>query len=143
MTLLVLDDHLLRDLLSDEISGTLRPLLRRNEPATTNLYYAQLCRSVVAARGCELTGSWSAERRRQLGAALTALPDDFTIVPMRALTFRMAELADAYRVSMLGAEAIAAAEYLGAPLCVSGGDDGPGMRAAAEAVGIKYRTISR
>lgn len=143
MTLIVLDDHLLRDLLSDEVTRTLRSLLKRNQPATTNLYYARLCRSVVAARGGQLTGSWTAERRRELGAALVALPDEFTIVPMRALAFRMAELADSHRLSMLGAEAVAAAEHLGSPLCVWEGDDGPGIRAAAAAVGIRYRVIAR
>jgi len=55
----------------------------------------------------------------------------------------MAELADSHRLSMLGAEAVAAAEHLGSPLCVWEGDDGPGIRAAAAAVGIRYRVIAR
>jgi hypothetical protein len=139
----VLDDHLLRDLLSDELSDTLTRVLGEHEPATTNLYYLRLCKSAVAARGGRLTGSWPVERRRALGRTLVALPEAIEIVPMRALAFQMAELADQHRVSTLGAEAVAAALHLDAPLCVWEGDDGAGIRTAAHAVGAVYRTISR
>ena len=47
------------------------------------------------------------------------------------------------RLSALGAEAAAAAEHVGAPLCVSANDDGPRIRAAVAAAGGDYRTISR
>ncbi len=143
MTRAVLDDHLLRDLLADDLSRQLRALLRTHEPATTNLYLLRLCRSVVSARGGTLTGGWASERRRQLGSRLLALPAEIEVVPMRSLAFRMAEIADAHRVSTLGAEAVASAEHLGAPLCVWDGDAGPGIRTAAAAVGARYRTISR
>jgi hypothetical protein len=139
----VLDDHLLRDLLSDEVSEHLTAVLVDHAPATTNLGYVRLCRSIVSARGGQLTGSWSSERRRALGRTLITLPETITIVPLRSLGFRMAELADTHRLSTLGAEAIAAAEHLAAPLLVWEGDDGPRIRAAAAAVGAGYRTISR
>jgi hypothetical protein len=143
MTQAVLDDHLLRDLLADEINHDLATFLVDREPATTNLYYARLCKSVVSARGGRLTGTWPAERRQALGRTLLALPERIAIAPMRMLAFRMAELADAHRLSTLGAEAVAAAEHFAAPLVVWEGDDGPGIRAAAAAVGASYRTISR
>lgn len=143
MTPALLDDHLLRDLLSGEPNEYLERLLSDHEPATTNLYYARLCKSVVSARGGRLTGSWTGERRRALGRTLLVLPEAIMVAPMRSLAFRMAELAEPYRLSTLGAEAIAAAEHLAAPLCVWEGDDGPGIRAAAGAVGAGYRTISR
>ncbi len=54
-----------------------------------------------------------------------------------------AELAGVYRVSTLGAEAIAAAENLDAALCVWSGDDGPGIRGAMDALGQDYRTVQR
>lgn len=60
---------------------------------------------------------------------------------MRDLAYRMAEIADAHSVSTLGAETAAAAEYLGATVCVWTGDDGPAVRAAVTAVGAAYRTI--
>lgn len=143
MTSAVLDDHLLRDLLSDDIGAALATVLAEHEPATTNLYYVRLCKSVVSARGGRLTGSWPAERRQALGRALLVLPDAVTVVPVRALGFRMAELADAHRLSALGAEAVAAAEHLGAPLVVWDGDDGPAIRAAATALGAGYQALSR
>lgn len=142
MTRALLDDHLLRDLLADDLSAELRSVLVDHEPATTNLYLYRLCKSVVSARGGALTGSWGVEQRRALGARLLTLPDGVKIVPIRALAFRMAELlADGHRISTLGAEAVAAAELLGAPLCVWAGDDGPGIRAATGWAGAEYRTI--
>ena len=139
----VLDDHLLRDLLADDISADLRRRLKTHEPATTNLYLVRLCRSVVSARGGALTGSWDADQRRALGARLTMLPQAIEVVPMRDLSYRMAELAVEHRLSTLGAEAAAAAEHLHGDLLVWEGDDGPVIRAAARAVGCGYRTIHR
>ena len=143
MSRAVLDDHLLRDLLADEVSAGLAQILADCEPATTNLYLVRLCRSVVTAGGGALTGSWPASARRELGRRLVTLPDTVEVVPMRTLAFRMAELADAHRLSTLGAEAAAAAEHLDAPLCVWAGDDGPRVRAAVVALGGDYRGISR
>jgi len=143
VTRILLDDHLLRDLLSDDLSEELGRLLADHEPATTNLYVLRLCKSVVSARGGALTGSWPGEQRRELGRRLLTLPEDVEIVPMRTLTYRMAEIADSQRVSTLGAEVVAAAEHLGAPLCVWEGDDSPGIRAAIAAVGASYHTIPR
>jgi hypothetical protein len=143
VTSALLDDHLLRDVLADDLSRTLRTLLRRHEPATTNLYLHRLCKSVVSARGGALTGAWPPEQRRELGRRLSSLPTEIQVVPMRTLAFRMAEIADAHRVSTLGAEAVAAAESLGGPLCVWEGDDGPRIRSAAVAFGVTYRALAR
>lgn len=142
MTRAVLDDHLLRDLLADEAGDDLARLLADHEPATTNLFYLRLCKSVVSARGGQLTGSWPIERRRDLGRVLVRLPEQIEVVPLQVLAYRMAELGDAHRVSTLGAEAVAAAEHLGAPLCVWEGDDGPGIRAAMASIGAPYRTFA-
>lgn len=143
MTRAVLDDHLLRDLLADDLPRSLRTLMRLHEPATTNLYLHRLCKSVVSSRGGALTGTWTPEQRRELGRRLLSIPDEIEVVPMRAIAFRMAEIADAHRVSTLGAEAVAAAKTLGGPLCVWAGDDGPGIRGAAAALGVSYRTLGR
>jgi hypothetical protein len=137
----VIDDHLLRDVLAAEQGRRLSRLVATNELVTTNLYYVRLCKSVVAARGGTLTGSWSRERRRELGRSLLELPESIEILPVRLIGYRMAELAESQRLSTLGAEAIAAAEHLGASLCVWDGDDSPGIREAARATGVTYRTI--
>jgi hypothetical protein len=143
VTRAILDDHLLRDLLADNVPTELGVILAEHEPATTNYYLYRLCKSVVSAAGGALTGAWSAEQRRALGSRLLAVPAGVEIVPVRTLAYRMAELSDGYRVSTLGAEAVAAAEYLDAPLHVWSGDDGPGIRAAMEALGQEYRTVQR
>ena len=142
MSRAVLDDHLLRDLLADTASTELTRILADHEPATTNLYLVRLCRSAVTGAGRVLTGAWPARARRELARRLVALPDDIAVVPMRAIAFRMAELVDAYRLSTLSAEAAAASEHLGAPVCVWVGDDGPRLRAAMASIGGEYRTIS-
>jgi hypothetical protein len=143
VTRAVLDDHLLRDLLADAVSPELDAVLPRYEPATTNHYLYRLCRSVASSAGGALIGAWGAEQRRALGARLVELPDHVEVVPMRTLAFRMAELSGPFSMSTLGAEAVAAAENLGAPLCVWSGDDGPRIRAAMAALGQEYRVVHR
>ena len=141
MTNVVLDDHLVRDLLANEIGPELRDILTTREPATTNLYYFRLCRSAVAARGGALTGYWPAEQRQALGRRLIELGDIVRVLPMQQLAFEMATHAAVYQLSALGAEAIVAAKHLGAPLCVSSSDIGPRMRAAADAEHIAYLAL--
>lgn len=143
MSRAILDDHLLRDLLADDASAGLVDLLGVFEPATTNLHLYRLSRSVAAAQGGALTGGWSAEHRRSLGAQLISLDDEIEIVPIRTIAFRMAEIAATHRVSTLGAECVAAAEHLDAPLCVWSGDDGPGIRTTMFDLGLDYRTVTR
>ena len=55
MSQVVIDDHLLRDVLAAEQGRGLSRLVAANELATTNLYYVRLCKSVVAARGGALS----------------------------------------------------------------------------------------
>ncbi len=125
------------------MSDDLADVLAGHQPATTNLYLYRLSKSVIAARGGALTGSWSSERRRALGAGLLNLPDSIELVPIRSISYRMAEIAADHRVSTLGAECVAASEHLAAPLCVWDGDDGPGIRAAMTSLDLDYRTIGR
>lgn len=143
MKKVVLDDHLLRDVLADELSPSLTRLLSTHDPSTTNLYLLRLCKSVVSARGGQLTGSWTPEQRLALGRKLVTVSSSIEIVPMQVLTMRMAEIANAHRVSSLGAEAVAAAEHQQGLLAVWVGDDGHGIRTAAKANRVAYRTINR
>ena len=139
----VLDDHLLRDLLADEPSAGLTRLLVNHQPCTTNLYLLRLCKSTVSAQGGQLTGSWSLDRRLALGRKLLEIDSEVEIMPMQTIAMRMAEIGNTQRVSTLGAEAIAASEYLKAVLVVWVGDDGLGIRTAAKAHGVAYRTIKQ
>jgi hypothetical protein len=139
----VLDDHLLRDVLTDRIGNDLAVLVSTHQLATTNLYLFRLCRSVVSARGGSLTPAWTDAQRAALSRTLLALPASIMVAPISPLAFRMAELADAHRLSTLGAEAVAAAQHLGAAIAVWRGDDGPGIRSAAEATGVPYLTVTQ
>ncbi len=143
MSRAVLDDHLIRDLLANDTSSGLEDILRNHQPATTNMYLLRLCRSVTTAAGGSLTGSWPLDAKRRLARELVSLPAHIEIVPMRTLALRIAELADDHKLSTLGAEAVAAAEHLNAPLCVWTGDDGPHIRAAMISLNSDYLTVSQ
>lgn len=111
---------------------------------TTNLFYARLCRSAAAERSTgRLLGDIPAEVQAQISAMLQLLPREIVIASMRELAWPMAQLAAGHRgLSLLGAEAVAAAVHLDATLCVRDKNDGPGIRAAAEALGVPYVTIT-
>lgn len=142
---MVVDDHLLRDLLVGDLPARLAELVGDGAVATTNLYYTRLCKSAAAARGSgRLVGGWPEPRRRALMGALVALPDDIITLPLRELAWSFAELsAPLGRLSLLGAEAAVAARALDAVLCVAADDEGPNIRAAAQAIGVGYAAIER
>ena len=139
----VLDDHLLRDWMVGRDPALLRAVAGE-EVATTNLWYARLCKSAARATGGALLADWEPDKRRALIAGLVALPDDIGIVPMRELAWSMGELvADHSGLSTLGAEAVAAAMRLDGRLLVSSRDDGPGVRRCCAALRIRYRALRR
>lgn len=143
MTAVLLDDHLLRDWLAGP-DPALRRAVARSAVATTNLWYARLCKSAAGQGGGALLGSWSAEEREALIAGLIALPENIEIVAMKELAWRMGQLVQAHlALSTLGSEAVSAAEHLGASILVSSRDDGPGIRRACSALRIRYRTLER
>ena len=143
MSHVVVDDHLLRDVLADRIPRALTRTLRTRNLATTNLYYHRLCRSATTGSGGALTGAWPRTERRALARLLMSLPDDIRVLPIRTISFTMAELAEDHGLSALGAEAVAAASILDAPLYVWDGDQEPRTRAAAIASGVRYVTVDR
>lgn len=136
---MIVDDHLLRSVLQGRIPPALALMLDDHVVATTNLFYARLCRSVAAA---QRRLGIDAGTLTELGIALSELPEPIRITPMRGLAWRMAAVVNQHRVSLLGAEAVVAAAHLDATLCVASTDDGPGIRAAAEAVGVPYVVIA-
>lgn len=142
MTVL-LDDHLLRDWMVGRDRALTRAVAGEGV-ATTNLWYARLCKSAARATGGALLADWADAKRRALIAGLVALPDDIAIVPMRDLAWSMGELiADHSGLSTLGAEAVAAAMTLEGRLLVSSRDDGPGIRRCCTALRIRYRALRR
>jgi hypothetical protein len=139
----VLDDHLLRDWMAQRDQALVDAVA--GEPvATTNLWYARLCKSAARSAGSALLRGWSVPDRRALIAGLIALPDDVDVVPMRDLAWTMAGLAaDHDGLSTLGSEAVAAVLSLGGRLLVSARDDGPGIRRCCGVLGVPYDTFPR
>jgi hypothetical protein len=139
----VLDDHLLRDWMAKRDSA-LAEAINGDQVATTNLWYARLCKSAARASSGALLQGWAVEERRALIAGLIALPDDVMVIPMRGLAWLMGELSNDHRgLSTLGAEAVAAAINTQGRLLVSARDDGPGIRQCCRTLGIGYDAVSR
>ena len=140
---IVLDDHLLRDWVARR-DDALQEAVNNEQVATTNLWYARLCKSAARAEGGALLSGWGTKERRALIASLVALPDDIVVVPMRRLAWRMGELAaDHTGLSTLGAEAVASALELDASVLVSARDDGPGIRQCCVTLGVRYEALPR
>lgn len=142
MTVL-LDDHLLRDWMVGA-DPDLRRAVRREALATTNLWYARLCKSAARAARGALIGDLPTAERQALVAGLVKLPDDITVVPMHDLAWRMGVLvSERTGLSTLGSEAVAAAEVLDARVLASSRDDSPGIRLTCEQLGLRYSTLTR
>ena len=141
--MVLLDDHLLRDWMVGPDTA-LRRAVGRNDLATTILWYTRLCKSAAGQSGGALLRAWDPAERNALVAALVALPDEFDVVPMRELAWRMGQLVSEHHgLSTLGAGAVAAAETLGAKLLVSSRDDSPGIRESCRALRLRYATLAR
>jgi hypothetical protein len=139
----VLDDHLIRDWLARR-DQALIDAVDGEQVATTNLWYARLCKSAARASGGALLGGWRRDERRTLIAGLVALPEDIVVIPMRQLAWKIGELiADHDGLSTLGAEAVASALELEAHILVSARDDGPGIRRCCSMVGVAYEAVPR
>lgn len=139
----LLDDHLLRDWMARRDEALVKAVAG-HEVATTNLWYARLCKSAARATGGALLGEWRDHERRALVAGLVALPDDIAVAPMRDLAWRMGELtAEHQGLSTLGAEAVAAAVVAEGRLLVSARDDGPGIRRCCDFMGVGYTALAR
>ena len=139
----ILDDHLLRDWMARR-DDRLVESIAGETVASTNLWYARLCKSAARASGGALLRDWSVAQQRALIAQLVALPSEIVVVPMRELAWRMGELTtDHNGLSTLGAEAVAAALELDAHLLVSSRDDGPGIRRCCATLGVTYHALDR
>ena len=147
--MLVLDDHLVRDLAAGELPDELDT---GDEFATTNLWLFRLA-SALAREGFGGSLSGGIKRldpdelarfRRELAERI----EQVSVVPMQQIVWSMAELQQRHheagrRLSAAMAEALAAAHFLGAAIAVAAADVGPNLRAAAESDGIAFQAIQR
>ena len=148
MATIVVDDHLLRDLLTAtrerDLGGVASAL------ATTGLWLFRLSSSFadprVAAKLSAPVAGLPDDLQERFRAQLVALPDDIELLPLRELAWLMAVLQHRHRalghhLSAAMAEALAAAHQLGAGIAVSAADVGPGLRAAVEHDGIAFHIL--
>jgi hypothetical protein len=143
---LIVDDHLLLRILLEDEPSELRP--DGGRVFTTGLWYHRLCRSL---RHRSVTGRFS----RALGGAdpavaattieaVTRLPDSIELLSLRELAWPMARLVDdGVRLNLMSLEALAAAQHLGAELCLAIADENPPLLAAAGARTTPVRLVDR
>lgn len=139
MATVVIDDHLLRDILT----GTRLPDLEgiATSLATTGLWLFRLSSAWAApdvvGKLTAPVAALSAGQQDLFRARLVALPDEIEVLPLRQLAWPMALLQHRHRsegrpLSAAMAEALAAAQTLGGAIAVSSQDVGPNLKAAAE-----------
>jgi hypothetical protein len=144
----VVDDHLLRDVLTGErrldLDGIATGL------ATTGLWLFRLSSSLadprVTAKLSAPVMGLPAERQAQFRAHLASLPEEIRVLHPRRLAWPMAELQQRHRalghhLSAAMAEALAAAHQLDAEIAVSRHDVGPGLRATADHDDIGFHVL--
>ncbi len=147
--MLVIDDHLLRDVLAGERPTDLGGL-GAGGLATTGLWLFRLSASfadpTVSGKLSAPVAGLPEELQARFRADLVALPAEITVLSLRDLAWPMAELQLHHRaagrpLSPAMVEALAAAHHLHAGIAVSKADVGPKLRAAARADHISFHTI--
>ncbi len=141
---LLIADHLLLRLLLDDEPVDLRQ--RNGRLVTTGLWYHRLCRalsiSTVSGAMSRMLGSADPILGARAVAAMTELPDDIGLASLRDLAWPMAHLLDVgVRLNLMSLEALAAAEWYDAEICLAVADANPQLIAAASLRGVPLRLV--
>ena len=138
---LVIDDHLLLDVLAGIPAGAVANELERGGVFTTSCWYYRLGRAVVAGSGAgSLSGRLQAlgdAKRRDVLAALQDLPQEMGLITPRVAVPVMLALRVRRSLNMLNAEALAIALLVEGTLVVS--TDSPILRSSAADLRIEYQ----
>jgi hypothetical protein len=146
---IVVDDHILRDLLAGERSPDLDGLASEGV-ATTGLWlfrlYSSFADPIVSGALSGPVSALPADVQARFRSQLSTLPDDIEVLSLRELSWSMAELQQRHReagraMSAAMVEALAAAHRLDAAIAVSRDDIGPNLRAASQADGVAFHTL--
>ena len=142
----VIDDHLLRDVLTAHRS----PDLDGAAPdgiATTGLWLFRLASSFadphVAGKLSRPVAELPEVMQERFRNQIVELPDTIEVISLRQLAWPMAQLQTRHRaegraLSAAMVEALAAAHALGGAIAVSLHDVGPNLKSAAEADGLRF-----
>jgi hypothetical protein len=148
VTRLVIDDHLLRDVLTGDRSPDLGGIA--TSLATTGLWLFRLSSPWAAP---EVVGKLTApvaalppDQQQLFLARLVALPEEIEVLPLRQLAWPMALLQHRHRIegrplSAAMAESLAASQALGGAIAVSSHDVGPNLKAAAEHDDVTFHIL--
>ncbi len=145
MSTVLVDDHLLLRLLLDDEPKSLRS--QGSTIATTGLWYHRLCRAlstqtVIGSISRQLGGVEESVAGAVLGTVID-LPESIELVSLRTLSWPMGQLiGGGVRLNLLSLEALAAAEYLGAEMCLAAVDENIPLQQAADARGTTLRIVA-
>ena len=149
MTSVVVDDHLLRDVLTGERTWDLGGFAP-DGMATTGLWlfrlYASFADPEVSGKLSGPVAGLPPDVQDRFRAQVISLPDEIEVLPIRELSWTMAVLQQRHRsegrdMSAAMVEALAAAHQLNAVIAVSTGDVGPNLRDSAIADGIAFHAL--
>lgn len=148
MRTIVVDDHILRDVLTGARPRDLDGIA--SNLATTGLWLFRLSSAFAdperAGRLSAPVAGLPLANQAEFRAQLTQLPDEIEVLHLRQLAWSMATLQHHHRsvghnLSALAVEALAVAEVLDAGIAVSALDVGPALRAAAIEDGIEFHVL--
>ncbi|MBK5224853.1 MAG: hypothetical protein JJE52_18655 [Acidimicrobiia bacterium] len=148
MATVIIDDHLLRDVLAGQLDEDLGGLA--TDLATTGLWLFRLSSALaqpgVVGKLSAPVAALPAENQARFVAQLVTLPENIGVLHLRDLAWSMAQLQHRHRragrqLSAAMVEALAAAHSLGAAIAVSRADVGPNLQLAAEHDGIAFHIL--
>lgn len=149
MPAIVVDDHLLRDILVGHRDETLDGLAP-DGVATTGLWLFRLCSSfadpTVVGKLSGPVASLPEDMQARFRAQIVALPASIEVLSLQEMAWPMALLQTRHRsegrsLSAAMVEALAAAHRLGQAIAVSHNDVGPNFRADAEADAVAFHIL--
>lgn len=140
---IIIDDHILFDVLAGRASDEFRDEASRGGLFTTGTWYYRLARAVGAGVGTgqlsRRVASLTAQEAVIFNAAIDELPAEVGLLSLRFVVPVMRALRVRRQLNMLNAEALAAAVVLDASLLVS--VDSALLRSGAAELAVDYRVI--
>jgi hypothetical protein len=140
---LFIDDALLLRARAGLVEGEIGRAVAHSEVFTTGSWYYRLARAVhsrqMAGALSRPFGSFSADRRARVLAALDHLPPEIGLISLRDLVPVMGVLDVGRQLNLLSAEALAAAQVIGAGIRTT--TDSPMLREGAAVIGVEVRIV--
>lgn len=137
----LIDDHLLREVLLEQEPFWLRRSRGKGQLATTGLWYYRLCSAIrspgVASSLSGPVASLPEDLRTRVIKQPVTLPQAIRLLSLREVSWSAAYYATRYRLNLLAAEAVAAAVLTGSAIATALGNLPPRLAAAALDEGVK------